>query len=175
MTDIDRVIEEAKASILPYESWECLKGENAKAYAAFCVFRDLKAERNIKNAVDLFEKNERKRKRSYSTWRGYAADFRWKERAADYDRYLERLKQEELRKTIEAQGELHREVTAKMLDVVKRKLETVNPDDLSHGTVTEWVSTAIKADRERAGLVAPNSKTEVSQGEFNFVPEFKGL
>ena len=38
MTDIDKVIEEARAEMLPFESWEQLKGESSAAFSAFCVF-----------------------------------------------------------------------------------------------------------------------------------------
>jgi hypothetical protein len=106
----------------------------------------------------------------------WCSQFRWRERAEDYDRYLEKLKQAELRKTIEAQGEKHRAVTGKMLAVVEKKLDLMNPADLTQGTVTEWVQTAIRAEREAAGLVAPNGgKAEPKQGELVFTPEFEGI
>jgi hypothetical protein len=95
---------------------------------------------------------------------------------ADYDRYTEKLKQAELRKTIEAQGEQHRAVTRKMLEKVEKKLALMDPADLTQNTVTEWVETAIRADREGAGLITPNGgKTELKQGEINFTTEFEGL
>jgi hypothetical protein len=68
-------------------------------------------------------------------WRNWCAAFRWRERAADYEGYTEKLKQAELRKTIEEQGRVHRAVTGKMLEVVSKKLGTMNPADLSQGTV----------------------------------------
>jgi hypothetical protein len=37
------------------------------------------------------------------------------------------------------------------------------------------VQTAIKAEREAAGLVSTNGKPEIKQGELNFVSEFQGL
>jgi len=175
MTDIDKAIEEAKADMLPYESWERLAGETSSAFAAFCSFRDLGSERNIRRAVEAVEKDEAVRAKRYNVWRNWASQYRWKERAADYDKYIEKLKQAELRKTIEAQGELHREVTGKMLDVVKKKLDTMNPAELTQSGVTEWVQTAIKAEREAAGIVSANVKPEVKQGELVFTPEFQGL
>jgi len=175
MTDFNKAIEEAVADNLPFESWERLKGETSAAFAAFCVFRDCGAERNIRKAVDISEKNEAVRVKRYRVWRNWAAQYRWRERAADYDKYLERLKQAEMRKTIEVQGEQHRAVTGKMLEVVKKKLDTMNPDELTQGNLTEWVQTAIKADREAAGIVTPNGKPEVKQGELNFVSDFQGL
>ena len=175
MTDFDKAIEEAKADMLPFESWERLAGESSGAFAAFCAFRDLGAERNIRKAVDGYEKDESVRLKRYRVWRNWSTAFRWRERAADFDRYMEKLKQAELRKTIEAQGEQHRKVTGKMLEVVQKKLDMMDPAELTQGNVTEWVSTAIRADREAAGLVTSSGKPETKQGELNFASDFQGL
>jgi hypothetical protein len=175
MTDIDKAIEEAKADVLPFESWERLAGESAAAFAAFCAFRDCGPERNIRKAVESVEKDEAVRGRRYRVWRNWCCQFKWRERAADYDGYLEKLKQAEMRKTIEAQGEKQRAVTGKMLDVVSKKLDLMEPGELTQGSVAEWVQTAIKAEREAAGLVASGGKPETKQGELNFSPDFQGL
>jgi hypothetical protein len=138
-------------------------------------------ERNIRKAVEAGEPDAGKREKRYRVWRNWGAAYRWRERAADYDRYTERLKQGELRKTIEAQGEKQRAVTGKMLAVVEKKLDLMDPADLTQGTVTEWVETAIRAEREAAGLVAANGcrpaggLAEPKQGEINFSPEFEGV
>ena len=175
MTDIDKAIELAKAEILPFESWERLTGETGAAFSAFCAFRDCGTERNIRKAVESVEKDVAVQGKKYCVWRNWSTAYRWRERVADYDKYIERLKQGELRKTIEAQGEKHREVTGKMLDVVSKKLDLMNPAELSDGNLTEWVQTAIKAEREAAGLVADNGKPELKQGELNFTSDFQGL
>jgi hypothetical protein len=161
--------------MLPFESWERLPGETGAAFAAFCAFRDYGPERNIRKAVDAEEKDEGKREKRYGVWRNWCTSYRWRERAADFDRYLEKLKQEELRKTIEAQGEMQRAVTGKMLEVVKKKLDGMNPDELTQGNVTEWAAMAIRAEREAAGLVVSGGRTEPKQGELNFTPDFQGL
>jgi len=174
MTDIEKAIEDVTAEVLPFESWERIAKETSAAFAAFCTFRDLGAERNIRKAVESVEKDTAIQAKKYKVWRNWAAQFKWRERAADYDRYVEKLKATELRKTIEAQGEKHREVTGKMLDVVSKKLDVMNPADLTQSAVTEWVQTAIKAEREAAGLVT-NNKPEAKQGELNFTSDFQGL
>jgi hypothetical protein len=88
-----------------------------------------------------------------------------------------------MRKTIEEQGRVHREITGKMLAVVGKKLDTMNPAELTQGTVTEWVETAIHADREASnqrfdGMV-PSAGSTASptgkQGEINFTPDFSGI
>jgi len=110
MKNIDKVLDEAKAGIMPFNSWELLPKESAEAFAAFVVYRDLGFGRSIKSAIEKISDNSAY-SQSYASWRKWAADYRWKERAADYDRYDEQMKQNEHRKTIEAQGEKHREVT----------------------------------------------------------------
>jgi hypothetical protein len=175
MMDFKKAIEEAKASMLPYESWEQLPGETGKAFAAFCAYRDLGLERSIKKAVEATEKDEVKRKKRYRVWLCWSTQFRWRERAEDFDRYVENLKQGELRKTIEAQGRMHRVVTGKMLEVVNKKLDAMNPEDLAQGNLTDWVQTAIRADREAAGFVTANGKQEAKQGGLTFVSDFQGL
>jgi hypothetical protein len=180
MTDIDKTLDEAKAAALPFESWERLVGESGLAYAAFRAYRDYGPDRNIRKAVETALAEEAgtekgKVEKRYRMWRAWAMQFRWRERAADYDQYLDRLKQTEVRKTIEEQGEVHRMVTKKMLQVVTKKLELMNPADLTQGTVKEWVETAVRTDREIAGLVTHNGKPEPKQLEIQFTPEFNGL
>jgi hypothetical protein len=51
----------------------------------------------------------------------------------------------------------------------------MNPEELTQGNVTEWVDTAIKAERIAAGLVCTDGKPEAKQGELNFVSDFQGL
>jgi len=175
MTDFEKAIEQAKAEVLPFESWERLPGESGAAYSAFCAYRDFGAERNVRKAVEAAEKDGGKWEKRYRVWRNWCAQFRWRERAAEFDNYTEKLRQGELRKTIEAQGEMHRKVTGKMLEVVSKKLDGMNPEELTQGNVAEWVGVAIRADREAAGLVAPNGRAEPRQGELNFDPDFQGL
>ena len=175
MTDFNKVIEQAKAEILPYESWERLPGESGFAYTAFCAFRDFGPERNIRKAAEAFVKDKERLEKRYRVWRNWCTAYRWRERAEDYDRYMEKLKQTEMRRTIEAQGKMHREITGKMLQVVGKKLDTMNPEDLTQSSVTEWASMAIRAERDAAGLVTSGGKTEPKQGELVFTQDFEGL
>jgi hypothetical protein len=201
MTDIDKTIEEAwhhdvLAATLPFESWGRLTGESSAAYAAFCAYRDYGPDRNIHRAVEgKLRKAEVSAEfspegktpcadfdalvtRKYRMWRAWSTQFRWRERAADYDRYLDRLKQMEKRKTIEAQEAMHRVVTKKMLEMVEKKLDRMNPEELTQGSVKEWVETAIRTEREIAGLTVSKGERDGQGGkqlEINFTPEFEGL
>ena len=182
MTEYEKIIDDvwpksASSSVLPFESWERLPGETGAAHSAFCIFRDFGPERNIRKAVEAGHegRTETVISKRYRLWRQWSMKFQWVKRAADYDQYIEKLKQAEMRKTIEAQGQAHREITGKMLQVVGKKLDTMNPEELSQNNVTEWVSTAIRTEREIAGLVSSNVNSETKQGEFNFTSDFQGL
>jgi hypothetical protein len=176
------VYEEIKKELLPFESWERLAGESGAAYAAFCAYRDYGPCRNIRKAAEAEckkqhgESDRNRIEKRYRMWRLWSMQFKWVKRAEDYDLYLDRLKQAELRKTIEARGEAHREVTGKMLQVVKKKLDMMNPADLSQGAVTEWVETAVRTEREIFGLAAGKEKAESGKpGNITFTTEFEGL
>jgi hypothetical protein len=182
MPDTGKTLDEAKSCLLPFESWERLGGESGMAYAAFCAFRDYGPDRNIRRAVETVYTGADRIEKRYRMWRGWATQFRWRERAADYDLYLDRLKQTELRKTIEDQGRVHRMVTGKMLQVVAKKLEMMNPEELTQGTVKEWVETAIRAEREIGQFadancpgVSTSRNSMPKQPEIQFSPEFEGL
>jgi sugar-specific transcriptional regulator TrmB len=115
-------------------------------------------------------------------WRGWAARFRWRERAAEYDQYLDRLKQAEKRKTIEGQEAAYRETTKKMLQMVNKKLDLMKPGELTQGAVKEWVEAAVRTEREIGQFANANClgvstcrNSTPSQMEINFTPEFEGL
>ena len=115
----------------------------------------------------------------YRMWRNWSTAFKWRERAADYDRYLERLKQTEKRKTIEAQEAVYREATGKMLLVVNKKLDLMEPGELTQGAVVQWLTTAISTERELAGIPAAAKGDKESgcgkQLEIRFTSEFEGV
>jgi hypothetical protein len=189
MTDIEKTIEQTRADMLPFESWERLTGESGGAYAAFIRYRDYGPERNIRRAVSAYLPDAAAAvdgkpgadrgtvEKRYRMWRAWSTQFRWRERAADYDQYLERLKQTERRKTIEAQEEVYRAATGKMLQVVQKKLDAMEPGELTQGAVVAWLTTAIGTEREIAGLTVGKRDRAENNGqlEIQFAPEFEGL
>jgi hypothetical protein len=182
MSEAVELLADIQKELLPFESWERLSGESSSAYAAFCSFRDFGPDRSIRRAVETeYAKAEHgmfdttKLGKKYRVWRSWSMQFKWHKRAEDYDQYIDRLKQTEVRKTIEAQGEVHRKVTGKMLAVVTKKLDLMQPEELTQSTVTDWVETAIRAEREAAGLVATKDGGSKKSGAIVFAPEFEGL
>ena len=175
MTDFEKTYSEVKKEMLPFDSWEKLEGESSAAYAAFCAFRDYGAERNIKKALAANESDVVRRGRRYRLWLGWSMKFHWFKRAADYDVYLDKLKQTERRRTIEIREAAYREVTEKMLNVVNKKLDLMRPDELTQGNVKEWMTAAIDAERDVLGIAAEKNKSESRQLEINFSEDFENL
>jgi hypothetical protein len=172
--------------ILPFECWEKLTGESSAAFAAFCVYRDFGAERNIRRAVEAqcgspgcgAGADGNKAAKRYRVWRGWSTQYRWRERAEAYDRYLDKLKQAEVRKAIEEQGEAQRRIAGKMNLKVEKKVDLMDAADLPVGAVTVWLEASGKVSREAAlallGKDAGEAKTE-GKGREIFGPEFEGV
>ena len=160
---------------MSFDSWVKQKGETAFAYSAFCSFRDFGPERNIIKALLSVEKNEKEARRKYRTWRNWSVLYHWKKRAGDYDKYLDKLRLGERRKMIEAREEAHRQVTEKMLTIVKKKLDTMAPEELSQANVTDWVKTAVQTEREVFGLNKEDGGARNGQPEIRFDSDFEGI
>jgi hypothetical protein len=183
-TDFTKIIEEAKDSMLPFESWEKLPKETSAAFAAFCVFRDFGGERSLKHSLEIFiadnpsaQNRAPSFQKQYGTWRVWSANYEWFKRAADYDTYLDRIKQAERRKTIEVREAAHQEATGKMLLVSNKKLDLLLqvPEELSQNNIKDWVEYAINTERDLFGLL--DKKTESVSGKFDvhFQKTFEGL
>ncbi len=62
-----------------------LENETAKAYAAFCVYRDMGSNRSIDTA---YRENTSKVGRANKVWVDWSVKYGWVERAKQYDAYL---------------------------------------------------------------------------------------
>jgi hypothetical protein len=173
----EKLFDRVKEISLPFECWEKLPKESAAAFAAFCVFRDYGCDRNIKKAVVSVEGDAAKQSKKYRLWRLWSTQFHWFKRADGYDAYVDRLKQTERRKTIEQREEAYREVTGKMLRVVSKKLDLMDAAELSQGNVTEWMTAAVKTERDVFGIAANEKENGAGckQLELCFDKDFETL
>jgi hypothetical protein len=67
------------------DAWERAKGESAKAYAAFCVYRDLGSERSLRKMA-----NEGECGANVGQLERWSSRWKWVNRAAAYDDELDR-------------------------------------------------------------------------------------
>jgi hypothetical protein len=90
--------------------------------------------------------------------------FRWFKRAADYDMYLDRIKQTERRKAIGEREAVYRNVTSKILGVVEKKLDLMEAGELTQGNVKDWMTAAIQTERTVFGI-ACDKQTDKDDGQ----------
>jgi hypothetical protein len=111
--------------------WERLPKESARAYAAFCAYRDLGAERSI-DAAGTQQLGSRSRKRAPRTWFKWSRRFHWVKRAEAWDAHLVRVGLRDKEQATRREGErwqerqrAHRDRQWKLADQMMDKAETI--------------------------------------------------
>src|SRR5260370_40555615 len=69
-------------------SWDRLPDETAKAYAAFCAFRDMAPPRSLDGAF-RHKNGAPESTRSNGAWRTWTAKYKWNERVRAFDAKME--------------------------------------------------------------------------------------
>jgi hypothetical protein len=97
--------------------WERQENESAKAYEAFCVYRDMGSQRSLAEVV-------RKYNKSVSLLGRWSSQWKWVERSVAYDREQDRIREEvkqaEIRKVL-SQGFAQMHVRVKHLNKLARR------------------------------------------------------
>jgi hypothetical protein len=133
--------------------WEQQPGESARAFGAFCAYRDLGPRRSLRAAAAAFYgRASTARERQLDKW---SHAFRWVERANAWDRHLDaeaRRIQEEVRREM---AERHvKEARALQAKAVER-LRSLRPEELGPADLLRYLVEAAKL--ERLALGEPDS------------------
>ena len=142
------------------EIWERQKNESSKAYAAFCVYRDLGPERSLDKA--LSEANKKPTNRRH--WSRWMEKYRWYERAQAYDDYIERKKRKEKEKAILEMADRHVKLSKAFQQRLAQRLQQIDPSELSPSDMAKWLDVATKLERLSIGEPIEIGKQEV-QGQ----------
>jgi hypothetical protein len=70
---------------------------------------------------------------------------------------------------------LYREITEKVLEIVKKWLEGFDPEELSQGNIVEWVRSSIDIERDIYGKEGAGEARLSRQLEIDFTEEFRGI
>ena len=129
--------------------WEQQPEETARAYTAFCVFRDLGPRRTLAAAAAAYyQRAADSLERQVDKW---SSAHRWVERAAAWDRHLDaqgRAAQETARREMaERHGREARALQAKALE----RLRALRPEELSPADVLRFFVEAVKLERLALG------------------------
>ncbi|MBI9103742.1 MAG: hypothetical protein JEY99_15105 [Spirochaetales bacterium] len=154
------------------ESWLRQPGETNAAFHAFCLFRDYGGDRSIRKVLEKAGYPERR----ISIWRAWGSRFQWKRRTTEYDNYLEKIRRQEREKAFRLREQKHLDVSEKMLDLVDKRLTKIDPQELSQGTITDWVKSAVSLERQNfEDTINTETKGNLKQLEIAFFEEFDGI
>lgn len=129
--------------------WERQPGESARAFGAFCVYRDLGPRRSLRAAAEkYYQRSSLAVLRQCNTW---SSAFCWVERASAWDRHLDaeaRRAQEEARRDMaERQAREARALQAKAVE----RLKVLRPEELGPADVLRYFVEAAKLERLALG------------------------
>ena len=130
-------------------AWEQQAGESARAFGAFCVYRELGPRRSLRAAAEKFYgRSAASLERQVDKW---SSAFRWVERANAWDQHLDghvRRAQEEARGEM---AERHlREARLLQAKAVER-LRSLRPEELEPAELLCYLIEAVKLERLTLG------------------------
>jgi hypothetical protein len=125
------------------EPWRRIKNkESSKAYEAFCVYRDLGVTRSLNQVVHKCGK-------SRSLLDRWSSKYRWVERAAAYDEYLEEERRKRHKGQIEQITDQVTDIAVASLERLGKKMQTDNPGPYA---ATERLTAVVNAVWKTHGL-----------------------
>jgi len=139
------------------EIWERQKDESSRAYAAFCVYRDLGIERSLDKALATANKKPTNRRH----WARWMEKYNWVKRTKAYDDYIERKKREEKEKAILDMAERHAKLAMAFQQRIAERIKVIDPSELSPSDMAKWLDIATKLERLSRGEPTEIEKQEV--------------
>ena len=142
------------------EIWERQKDESSKAYAAFCVYRDLGPDRSLEKTREILGKSA-----GYTRWmQTWSSKYDWVTRAQAYDDYIEGKKRKKNEKEILEMAERHVKLAKAFQQRIAQALQQIDPAQLSPSDMAKWLDVATKLERLSIGEPIEIGKQEV-QGQ----------
>ena len=128
------------------EPWERQAGEPPKAWEAFTIYRSMPAkERSVQKV------GERQGKKWVSYMQDWSAKWRWVDRAAEYDNYLDRQKMEQEAKNRKEMYDMHIKAARAMLGKALKALQSIPAEDMSANDISRMIEVASKLERISRG------------------------
>ena len=136
--------------------WERLPGESAKAYEAFCKYRDMPpGERSLREVAQRLGKSET----LISRW---SSKYRWVARVQAWDGEVDRKAREAHLRTVKEMRERHARLAVAFQQKVAQRIQMIDPDELTPQELARWLEIATKLERLSRG-----EPTEIGRHEVN--------
>ena len=130
----------------PPEPWERRKGETARAYEAFTVYRDMGAGRSINKTAQNLTKNR-------TTIAEWSSKHEWVKRVAAWDAEQDRIARQAQIDEIKKMRKRHADLANAMLVKAAKALQRIPEDEIKATDVSRMVDTAAKLERISRGDV----------------------
>jgi hypothetical protein len=141
-------------------AWDQLSGESAKAYAAFCIYRDLGLRRSVDEASRHYHRKTpqsetqpaptRKREASGQI-RLWAERWNWVARAMAWDQELEQVKRSKQLEAIDEMAERHAREALMLQNKAVERLRQLRPEELKPRETLDFLIEAAKLERLARG------------------------
>ena len=128
------------------EPWECQDGETAKAYAAFCAYRDLGPERSLSKTGAVLGKNPG----GLEEW---SSKNEWVKRAAAWDAEQDRIARKAQLDEIVKMRKRHAKLASDMLTKAAKALDHLPEEEIKASDLSRMVDVASKLERLSRGDV----------------------
>lgn len=141
------------------EPWERQPQEPAKAFEAFCLYRDMKPK---ERSVEKVGQKQGKRWTGYM--RDWSAKWKWVSRAAEYDSHMDKQARELDRKEREEMSKLHIKAARAMLTKALQGLQAIPPEEMSANDISRMIEVSSKLERLSRGESTESVETFGKEG-----------
>lgn len=128
------------------EPWERQPDETPKAFEAFCVYRDLGADRSIAKAGKQLGKNR-------VTLEQWSTKYGWVKRCTAWDTEQDRLSRIKQQQDIQKMRKRHAGIATTMLIKAATALQRIPDDEIKASDISRMVEVASKLERISRGDV----------------------
>jgi hypothetical protein len=136
------------------DSWEQSPDETAKAYVAFCVYRDLGPTRSLAKAAQAMN-HPPGYKHTLGEW---STKYKWQSRCFDYDRCMQKVAQLEKEEAIRQMTHRHARDSVKIQQMAMEALETTPLEAAPPRDLIRLWERGVRAERTSRGLPAEPTK-----------------
>jgi uncharacterized protein YoaH (UPF0181 family) len=139
------------------ELWERQPGESAKAFLIFCIYRDMGADRTLREASQQSGRSKKFLER-------LSARDNWVSRSLAYDDHLQRIELAAAEKARREMGKRHAQIAMLMEKKALEKLQALAAESMSTGDTIKMMDVAIKAERLARGESTENVSATLAGG-----------
>ena len=130
--------------------WDRSEKETPKAFAAFCLYRDIPAlDRSIRAAVESFRKQGGKT--SERNWEHWASRYDWRNRAAEHDSDLASRRRERMEKELDRAKDDGVILIRATLAKVAERIQGMDVEDLAVGQIPAALKTLFELEFKALG------------------------